>query len=122
MSTASDVALGEQGLHTNVGGPEVMCGQMERLLRDIDLPLLTLGVLATTAEVSVVPMPGFNMRGSDAASTHELVVSSGVDFTDPAELAPPRRAFTALSNAASYGKDARGLITKALKFWSDEAK
>ncbi|MEV6485043.1 DUF5753 domain-containing protein [Streptomyces sp. NPDC051576] len=115
-----DVILGEQGLYTNVGGPEVMCEQMERLLRDIDLPSLTLGVLATTAEVSVVPMPGFNMRGSD--SVHYELVSSGVDFTDSAELALHERAFTALSNAASYGEDAKGLITKALKFWSDEAK
>jgi hypothetical protein len=33
-----DVILGEQALYTNIGGSEVMGEQMERLLRDIDLP------------------------------------------------------------------------------------
>jgi hypothetical protein len=44
-----DVILGEQALYTNIGGPEVMREQLERLLRDIDLPSLSLGVLAATA-------------------------------------------------------------------------
>ncbi|GAA3802804.1 hypothetical protein GCM10022403_041080 [Streptomyces coacervatus] len=113
-----DVILGEQALYTNVGGPEVMRGQMERLLRDIDLPSLTLGVLAATAEVSAVPMPGFNMYGGDRAN-YELV-SSGVDITDPDELALHDKAFTALSNAASYGDSAKDLITTALAFWSNK--
>ncbi|WP_328502947.1 DUF5753 domain-containing protein [Streptomyces sp. NBC_00457] len=112
-----EVILGEQALYTNVGGPEVMRGQMERLLRDIDLPSLTLGILAATAEVSVVPMPGFNMRGGD--SVHYELVSSGVDITDPEELALHDKAFAAISNAAAYGDTAKDLITKALAFWSN---
>ncbi|MFE2834450.1 Scr1 family TA system antitoxin-like transcriptional regulator [Streptomyces mirabilis] len=47
-----DVILGEQALYTNIGGPEVLREQMERLLQDIDLPSLSLGVHAATAEVS----------------------------------------------------------------------
>ncbi|WP_406445078.1 DUF5753 domain-containing protein [Streptomyces sp. NBC_01613] len=113
-----DVILGEQALYTNVGGPEVMGGQMERILRDFDLPSLTLGVLATTAELSVVPMPGFNMHGGDRV--HYELVSSGVDITDPDELALHDKAFTALSNAASYGDTAIDLINKALAFWNNK--
>ncbi|MFD0003579.1 DUF5753 domain-containing protein [Streptomyces sp. NPDC127178] len=111
-----DVILGEQALYTNVGGPVVMRGQMERLLRDIDLPSVTLGVLPTTAEVSVVPMPGFNLHGDDRA--HYELVSTGVDITDPAELALHGKAFNALHNASCHGDAAKELIGKALAFWS----
>lgn len=111
-----DVVLGEQALYTNIGGPEVMRGQMERLLRDLDLPSLTLGVLPATAEVGVVPLPGFNM--SDDREVNYELVSTSVDITDPAELALHDKAFNALSRAASYGDAARDLIVKALGFWS----
>jgi ribulose 1,5-bisphosphate carboxylase large subunit-like protein len=89
---------------------------MERLLRDIDLPSLSLGVLPTTAEVGVVPMPGFNMHDDERA--HYELVSTGVDITDPDELALHDKAFNALRNAACYGDDAKELISKALAFWS----
>ncbi|KUO02008.1 DUF5753 domain-containing protein [Streptomyces caeruleatus] len=112
-----EVVLGEQALYTNIGGAVVMRGQMERLLRDIDLPSLTLGVLPTAAEVSVVPMPGFNLHGDDRA--HYELVSSGVDITNPDELALHEKAFSALTEAAAYGDAAKELIRKALAFWSD---
>lgn len=111
-----DVVLGEQSLYTNVGGPEVMRGQLERLLREIDLPSLALGVLPATAEVGMVPVSGFNMYDGQRVS-YELV-STGVDITDPAELALHNKAFGLLRNAACYGDDAKDLIEKALAFWS----
>lgn len=113
-----DVILGEQALYTNVGGPAVMRGQMERLLRDMDLASVTLGVLPAAVEVSVVPMPGFNLHGDDRA--HYELVSAGVDITDPDELALHDKAFNALSEAACYGNAAKELISKALAFWSSE--
>ncbi|GAA2234450.1 DUF5753 domain-containing protein [Streptomyces nogalater] len=112
-----DVILGEQALYTNVGGPGVMREQMERLLGDMDLPSLRLGILPATAEVDVVPMPGFNMY--DGRRAHYELVSSGVDVTDPDEVALHDKAFDAMSRAASYGDAARGLISKALAFWSE---
>ncbi|UIX33810.1 DUF5753 domain-containing protein [Streptomyces sp. GQFP] len=111
-----DVILGEQALYTNVGGPEVMRGQLERLLREIDLPSLTLGVLPATADVGMVPTHGFNMY--DDSRAHYELVSTGVDITDPAELALHNKAFGLLSDAAYYGDDAKELIEKALAFWN----
>ncbi|MFF4542771.1 DUF5753 domain-containing protein [Streptomyces sp. NPDC001435] len=111
-----EVILGEQALYTNVGGAKVMREQMERLLRDRDLPSLSLGILAATAEVGVVPMPAFNMHGE--GRVHYELVSCGVDITDSAELALHDKAFGALRGATSYGDAARKLITKALDFWS----
>lgn len=111
-----DVVLGEQALYTNVGGGRVMCEQMERLLRDIDLPSLGLGILPATAEFGVVPLPGFNMR--EDRVDYELV-SCGVDITDAGELALHHKAFDAVSSVACYGDSAKDLINKALAFWSN---
>ena len=80
-----DVVLGEQGLYTNIGGLQVMRGQLERLLRDIDLPSLTLGVLPASAEMNALPKPGFAMY--DGERVHYELVSTSVTVTDPAELA-----------------------------------
>lgn len=68
------------------------------------------------AEVSVAPIPGFNLHGDDRA--HYELVSTGVDITDPDELALHDKAFGALRNAASYGDAAKELIRKASAFWS----
>ncbi|MGW7819071.1 DUF5753 domain-containing protein [Streptomyces puniciscabiei] len=111
-----NVILGEQALYTNVGGPEVMRGQMERLVRDMELPSLTLGILPTAAEVSVVPVPGFSLY--DGGRAHYELVSAGVDITSPDELALHEKAFGALSSAAAYEDAAGELISKALTFWS----
>ncbi|WP_240797594.1 DUF5753 domain-containing protein [Streptomyces sp. F001] len=111
-----EVVLGEQALYTNIGGPVVMRGQMERLLRDIDLPSLSLGILPTTAEVAVHLMPGFDMY--DGGRVHYELVSTSADITDADEIALHEKAFSALSDAACYGDAAKGLITKALALWS----
>ncbi|MEX3099627.1 MULTISPECIES: DUF5753 domain-containing protein [unclassified Streptomyces] len=111
-----EVVLGEQALYTNVGGAEVMRGQLERLLRDMPLPSLRLGILPATSETGVIPMPGFNMY-DDSLVSYELV-STGVDITDPAELALHIKAFDAISRAAVYGGAAEALISGALTHWS----
>ncbi|WP_409470765.1 Scr1 family TA system antitoxin-like transcriptional regulator [Streptomyces sp. HC307] len=85
---------------------------MERLLRDIDLPSLSLGILPTTAEVAVHPMTGFAMY--DGGRAHYEPVSTSVDITDADEIALHDKAFSALSEAACYGDAAKDLITKAL--------
>ncbi len=39
------MVLGQQALHTNVGGAEVMAGQLEHLLAMLKLPRLRLGII-----------------------------------------------------------------------------
>ncbi|WP_428934669.1 DUF5753 domain-containing protein [Streptomyces sp. ACT015] len=112
-----DVVLGEQALYTDIGGPKVMTEQLERLLRDIGLPSLSLGVLPRAAEVACVPAPGFNLHGDGRA--HYELVSGSVDIVDPAEVDLHEKAFGALSAAACYGDAAEELIRQALAFWRD---
>lgn len=110
-----DVVLGEQALYTNIGGPEVMREQMGRILRDIDLPSLNLGIIPTSAVVDMLPVHAFNLHGDEV---HVELVSSGLNVTEPAELALYRKAFSRLSDAALYGEEAKRLLQKARSFWS----
>ncbi|MEV0846950.1 DUF5753 domain-containing protein [Streptomyces sp. NPDC049954] len=111
-----DVVLGEQALLTSIGGPEVMVEQIDRILRDIELPSLTLGVIPAAAPVDMLPTHAFNLRGDEA---HVELVSSGVDVTERSELDLYREAFRRLSDAALHGDDAKELLLKARLFWSE---
>lgn len=111
-----DVVLGEQALYTNIGGSEVMVGQIDRILRDIDLPSLTLGIIPAAAVVNMLPVHAFNLHGDEVRIE---LVSSGVDVTEQSELDLYRKAFSRLSDAALYGDAAKELLCKARSFWSD---
>ncbi|WP_329401663.1 DUF5753 domain-containing protein [Streptomyces melanogenes] len=113
-----DVVLGEQALYTNIGGAEVMRPQIERLLRELGLDSLTLGILPSTARVDLFPVPGFSVYG-DGDRVHVELVSSSVDVTEQSELDLYSKAFSALSGAAVYGDDAEELLRKAHSFWAD---
>ncbi|MFE7458358.1 DUF5753 domain-containing protein [Streptomyces sp. NPDC057554] len=112
-----DVVLGEQALYTNIGGPEVMREQIDRILRDLALPSLTLGIIPASAPVDMLPVHAFNLHGDEV---HVELVSSGVTVTDPAELDLYRKAFSRLSDAALYGDGAEELLRKARSFWSGD--
>ncbi|MFB6664352.1 MULTISPECIES: DUF5753 domain-containing protein [Streptomyces] len=111
-----DVVLGEQALYTNIGGPEVMVEQIDRILRDIDLPSLTLGIIPATAPVNMLPAHGFNLYGNEV---HLEPVSSSVNVTEQSELDLYRDAFRRPSDAAIYGGDAKKILGKARSFWSE---
>ncbi|WP_228386641.1 Scr1 family TA system antitoxin-like transcriptional regulator, partial [Streptomyces katsurahamanus] len=105
-----------QALYTNIGGPEVMRDQIDRILRDIDLPSLTLGIVPASARVNMHPVDAFNIHGDEV---HVELVSSGVTVTQPDEVALYRKAFDRMREAALYGDAAKELLVKALSFWTD---
>lgn len=112
-----DVILGEQALYTNVGGPEVMQAQVVRLLRDIDLPSVTLGILPATAQVDMFPVHAFNIYGH-ADRAHVELVSCSLDVTEQSELDLYKKAFDLLREGAAYGDTAKELLRKARSFWT----
>ncbi|MFI2311530.1 Scr1 family TA system antitoxin-like transcriptional regulator [Streptomyces sp. CB00072] len=59
-----DVVLGEQALYTNIGGSEVMVEQIDRILRDIDLPSLTLGIIPAAPPVNMLPAMASTCTGT----------------------------------------------------------
>ena len=58
-----NVVLGEQALHTNIGVPDVMRGQLDRLLASISLPRLNLRISAAPFRRIRKPRPRPHRQG-----------------------------------------------------------
>ncbi|MFD7092271.1 Scr1 family TA system antitoxin-like transcriptional regulator [Streptomyces sp. NPDC056641] len=104
--------LAEQALYTNFGGPEVMRGQLDRLLAVMTLPRLSLGIVPRRAEMRIWPGNSFSMF--DAKLVLVETYSAEFSVTQPREIALYARAFDLLKASAVYGRAARALIRSAL--------
>ncbi|MFE4539604.1 helix-turn-helix domain-containing protein [Streptomyces scopuliridis] len=107
-----NVLLAEQTLYTNFGGPEVMRGQLDRLLAVMTLPRLSLGIVPRRAEMRIWPGNSFSMFDTRLV----LVETYSAEFsvTQPREIALYARAFDLLKASAVHGRAARALIRSAL--------
>jgi len=106
------MVLGEQALHTNVGGAEVMTGQLERLLAVLKLPRLRLGIIPMDAPYRVPLNNGFWIL--DEALVQFDTYSAELSLVRPDEIALYGRAFERLAALAVYGAEAKGIIAGAL--------
>ena len=106
------MVLGEQALHTNVGGAEVMTGQLERLLAVLKLPRLRLGIIPVDAPYRVPLNNGFWIL--DEALVQFDTYSAELSLVRPDEIALYGRAFERLAALAVYGAEAKGIIAGAL--------
>lgn len=106
------MVLGEQALHTNVGGTEVMAGQMEQLLALLRLPRLRLGVIPSDAPYRVPLNNGFWIL--DDVLVQFDTYSAELSLVRPDEIALYGRAFERLAALAVYGTEAKGIIAGAL--------
>lgn len=110
-----NVILAEQALYTNFGGPEVMIGQLDRLMTAMRLPRLSLGFIPRSAPMSVWPGNSFSMFDDRLV----LVETYSAEFsiTQPREIDLYAKAFALLKRSAVYGKDARELILAAMRHY-----
>jgi transcriptional regulator with XRE-family HTH domain len=106
------VLLGEQALHTNIGGPDVMRGQLDRLLASISLPRLNLGIIPLRSLYHIWPGNAFIMFDDRIVMVETY--SAELTITQPRELALYAKAFALLNRSAVYGSPARALIAKAI--------
>lgn len=106
------VLLGEQALLTNIGGADVMRGQLRRLLEGAALPGLTLGIIPARAPLNVYPGDGFSLFDDRRAEVEGY--RGGETITDPARLQVFRKAFALLQPSAVYGQDMLDLIKATL--------
>jgi transcriptional regulator with XRE-family HTH domain len=107
-----EVILEEQALRTRVGGPEVMSGQLDRLLAVMSLPQVSLSIIPLEAERTVMPSGGFLIFDNEMVQAE--TVSAELTVTEPNEIALYARRFALLSQSAVSGRDARTLIHRAL--------
>ena len=106
------MVLGEQALRTNVGGTEVMTGQLEHLLAVLKLPRLRLGIIPVDAPYRVPLNTGFWIL--DEALVQFDTYSAELSLVRPDEIALYGRAFERLAALAVYGAEARRIIAGAL--------
>ena len=106
------VVLEEQALRTRVGGPEVMSGQLDRLLAVMSLPGVELAVIPVAAQRKVMPSGGFLIFDDEMVQAE--TVSAELTVTQPQEIALYARRFALLRHSAVSGRDARALIHRAL--------
>ncbi len=107
------MVLGEQALHTNVGGAEVMTRQLEHLLDLLKLPRLRLGVIPVNAPYRIPLNNGFWIM--DEALVQFDTYSAELSLIRPDEIALYGRAFERLAALAVYGAEARAAISAALE-------
>ena len=107
------ILVEESVLRYQIGGSEVMAGQLGHLLSVMALPAVTLGIVPFAA----VARPMWAAEGFvvfDDARVHVELLSAQVTVTAPGEIALYLRAFSALAEIAVYGAPARALITAAI--------
>jgi DNA-binding XRE family transcriptional regulator len=110
------VLLGEQALRTNIGGPDVMAGQLDRLLAVAGLPSVSLGIIPAAARMPLAPENAFLIF--DDRMVMIETYSAELTITQPREVAIYAKAFSWLSQTAVYHQQARALIRDALNEFS----
>ncbi|MER7134754.1 helix-turn-helix domain-containing protein [Streptosporangium saharense] len=108
----------EAALTIGVASPEVLAGQLDRLLALSSLPRVHLGIIPTRAEHRFLPLHGFWIL--DDREVLLETISAEVKLTQPQEINLYRRAFDRMAASAVYGKEVRTLVTRAIADLADE--
>lgn len=108
----------EQVLRTRVGSPDVMAGQLDRLLAVMSLPRVSIGIIPRMAQRHSLAQGSFWIF--DDSRVHVETVSAALDITQPREVTLYTRIFERLQRSAVHGTGARQLITNALNDFASE--
>jgi hypothetical protein len=111
------VVLEENALRARVGSPEVMAGQLDRLLATISLPRVSLGIIPQAALRRTFTQVGFWIY--DKVMVGVETPTAKLEITQPREIQLYAEMFEHLRKSAVYGAQARMLITRALADLAD---
>ena len=103
--------IAEQVLHTMVGSPEVMTGQLDRLQTILSLPRVSFGIIPANAPYRV-PTNQFIMFDNRLVNVE--TISAELSVTQPREIMLYTNVFQELSALAVYGQQAQAPIQAAL--------
>jgi transcriptional regulator with XRE-family HTH domain len=107
------VLIEESVLRNVIGGPEVMAGQLGHLITVASLPSVSLGIVPMGLDRDVAwPVEDFWIF--DNRQVNVELVSGWLTLTQPREIAMYGQTFSALSDIAVRGAQARALITAAI--------
>ncbi|MER7128742.1 helix-turn-helix domain-containing protein [Streptosporangium saharense] len=111
--------MSEAALRYRLAPPEVMCGQLDRLLAVTALPNVEFGVLPFEAPLPSAPINGFWIydRGQVAVPTR----TRDLILRDPEDIAFYERSFEEFHQAASFREDARAVIVRVLEDFTQQS-
>ena len=107
-----EVVLEEQALHTQIGGPQTMAGQLDRLITLMNLRRVSLTIIPAAAERHTTPAAGFWIFDDEMAQVE--TISAELTITQYREIALYAKKFELLQQSAVTGPHARHLITQAM--------
>jgi transcriptional regulator with XRE-family HTH domain len=92
--------------------PEVLAGQLDRLVALSTLTTIKFGVIPFERLLSVAPVHGFYVYDERIVQVEHLTAE--LKLTQPSEIATYIKFFAQLAEAACYATEARSVITRAL--------
>jgi transcriptional regulator with XRE-family HTH domain len=102
--------LTEAALRMRLCPPEVMLGQLDRLVTFSALPNVRLGIIGFETRYATAPWHGFWLYDNDRVLVETY--SAALNLAQPQEIALYRSVFDELAAVASYGRPARAIITR----------
>lgn len=111
--------LTEAALKFRLCPPEVMLGQLDRLVSFSQLPNVRLGIIGFETQYATSPWHGFWMYDSERVLVETF--SAALDLRQPQEIELYSDAFEQLAAVASYGRSARKIIHRVIDDLAPEA-
>ena len=104
--------LTEAVLRYRLCPPEVMLGQLDRLISFSALPNVRLGIIGFETEYVIAPAHGFWLLDKDRVMVETF--SAELNLAQPQEIELYARIFGELAAVASYGRAARVILTRVI--------
>ena len=104
--------LTEAALRMRLCPPEIMLGQLDRLISFSALSNVRLGIIGFETRYATSPWHGFWLYDNDRVLVETY--SAALNLAQPQEIALYRGVFDELAAVASYGRVARAIITRVI--------
>jgi hypothetical protein len=104
--------LTEATLRYRLCAPEVMLGQLDRLISFAALPNVRLGIVGFDTAYVVAPAHGFWLLDSDRVMIETF--SAELNLAQPQEIELYSGIFDQMAAVASYGRAARAIVTRVV--------
>jgi transcriptional regulator with XRE-family HTH domain len=111
--------LTEAALRYRLCAPEIMLGQLDRLVSFSALPNVRLGIIGFETQYATSPWHGFWLYDQERVLIETF--SAALDLRQPQEIELYSNAFEQLGAVASYGRSARAIITRVIDDLTPEA-
>lgn len=110
--------LTEAALRYRLCPPEIMLGQLDRLVSFSALPNVKLGIIGFETAYVVAPAHGFWLLDNDRVMVETF--SAELNLAQPQEISLYGGIFDSLAAVASYGRAARAIINRVIDDFASE--